>query len=824
MLKFRSLTAKFIFISLIMIAFFAAFVIATYVFSHHIDDEAKRLNLAGRQRMLLATLAYKTMLIVNIPPSEEKTSHTIGIGTLMSRYGDSLYALRDGSEKLKLGGIPAHNKESLSKLNELIVLWEKTQKPALHKVLKTPPEEKNKTCVICHTAIRDRLPMVEDFVKSIETYNAKEFDIFDGFRSYTIVIFCAAAVFIVLYVRSSIILPVRKLRKAASNIGEGKFDIAVDAKSEDEIGELSTSFNLMARSLGMLVDEKTTHLRELDVLNKISTAASRTLTLNVLLDNVMDEILRLEPLKLEKKGAIFLYDEKEKALSLAVSRNFSDEQKAGCGLVTEGECLCGIVAGQKEMLLSTSNTEDKRHTKIYPDAKEHGHIILPLKSRDKMLGVLCLYLSSGTRLSAEERELYKSIADIIAVAMQNAINHRQVAMLAQSLDSSNDVIVITDTEGRIIHINPETVRQLGYSPEGLFGQYVSVIQSPHNPHGLGEEIFRKTMEGGWGGELLNRRKDGSEYPVLLTTSPVKDADGNIIALVGIARDITERKKLEELMKKYNEELEGQVKERTMDLEQARLQADAASRAKSDFLANMSHELRTPLNSILGFSDILNRGFYGQLNDNQKEYVQIIAESGRHLLSLINDILDLSKVEAGRLELELSRFRIKEILEGSAMMLKEKALKHDIRMTLNIGPDADIKIEADVRKVKQIMFNLLSNAVKFTPDGGSVFVEARKIGIENNAPQPPLDLRGCAGELIEIIVEDTGIGIKPEDIERLFKPFQQLQSAYVKEFEGTGLGLALTKRLVELHGGSIRVESEYGKGSKFAFVLPVKQWE
>jgi signal transduction histidine kinase len=188
-------------------------------------------------------------------------------------------------------------------------------------------------------------------------------------------------------------------------------------------------------------------------------------------------------------------------------------------------------------------------------------------------------------------------------------------------------------------------------------------------------------------------------------------------------------------------------------------------------------------------------------------VQYILKAGKHLLSLINDILDLAKVEAGKMELDVDQVSIKEMLDAVLVMQREKALRHGISLDLLVEPATGMVIEADERKLKQILFNLLSNAVKFTPDGGSVMVMAR---ISPGAQE------------MEISVEDSGIGIKPEDIQKLFKEFSQLDSVYDKEFEGTGLGLALTKKLVELHGGRIFVSSEFGKGSRFAFFLPLRQ--
>ena len=216
---------------------------------------------------------------------------------------------------------------------------------------------------------------------------------------------------------------------------------------------------------------------------------------------------------------------------------------------------------------------------------------------------------------------------------------------------------------------------------------------------------------------------------------------------------------------------------------------------------MSHELRTPLNAVIGFSEVLGERMFGDLNDKQAEYVTDILTSGQHLLALINEILDLSKVEAGRMELDLTEFDLGQSLESALMLVRERALRHDIVLTLRGADDAG-NIVADERKVRQVTLNLLSNAVKFTPDGGRITLSARLIGSE-----------------VEVAVADTGIGIAPQDHAAVFEEFRQVGSDAGRTSEGTGLGLALAKRFVELHGGSIRVDSAIGSGTTFTFSLP-----
>jgi signal transduction histidine kinase len=240
-----------------------------------------------------------------------------------------------------------------------------------------------------------------------------------------------------------------------------------------------------------------------------------------------------------------------------------------------------------------------------------------------------------------------------------------------------------------------------------------------------------------------------------------------------------------------------------EIENKSREIEAANRHKSEFLANMSHELRTPLTAIIGFSEVLSDKIFGELNDKQNEYMGDIVSSGRHLLSLINDILDLSKVEAGRMDLDVTSFDLPMAIENALILIRERATRHGIKVEHKIDERLG-EVVGDERKFKQILLNLLSNAVKFTPEGGSIGVSA-----------------ALAKEAVEVAVSDTGIGIAPENQEAIFEEFRQVGIDASKKREGTGLGLTLTKKFVELHGGTIRVDSALGRGSTFTFTLPIK---
>jgi PAS domain S-box-containing protein len=370
----------------------------------------------------------------------------------------------------------------------------------------------------------------------------------------------------------------------------------------------------------------------------------------------------------------------------------------------------------------------------------------------------------------------------------NALKFQQVLM-----DAIPSPVFFKDPQRVYIGANKAFERYVGLPPDRFIGKSVHEI-APTDLARIYDAADLELLEnpGVQNYEAAVRYADGTRHHVVFNKATFTDAAGNLAGLVGVILDITPQ-----------HDAEGKLLQALDEITVAHAASEVASRAKSDFLANMSHELRTPLNAVIGFSEVLLARMFGPINDKQQEYVNFILDGGRHLLSLINDILDLSKVESGKMELELEGFALGECLAGSLAMLREKAHAEGIELFLEGVPRPELSIVADRRKLKQIMFNLLSNAIKFTPRGGTVRVS---LGEENGA--------------VTVAVADTGKGIKPEDIPKLFQVFTQLESAYTKEYEGTGLGLALTRRLVELHGGSIRVESEFGLGSRFSFTLPL----
>jgi signal transduction histidine kinase len=470
----------------------------------------------------------------------------------------------------------------------------------------------------------------------------------------------------------------------------------------------------------------------------------------------------------------------------------------------------------------------------------------PLRQRGELIGVLNARRNEVRPFTPAQIKLLETFADQAVIAIENVRLFKELdertneltrsvgelkalGEVGQAVSSTLDLetvltrivshaVQLSGTDGGAIyeydeaseefllratdHMEEELINALRASPprlgDGVVGRAAASREPVQVPNILEERAYAPRMR-----QLLERFGFRASLAV-----PLLREDRLIGGLVVRRKSIGNfRPEVIELLKTFATQSVLAIQNARLfrEIEDKSRQIEAANRHKSEFLANMSHELRTPLNAIIGFSEVLGERMFGELNEKQAEYTDDILSSGRHLLSLINEILDLSKVEAGRMELEVATFDLPLAIDNARTFVRERATKHGINLDVTVDERLGDFV-GDERKIKQILLNLLSNAVKFTPEGGRIGINAKQ-----------------ADGSVEISVSDTGIGISPDDQAKIFEEFRQVGGDYAHKTEGTGLGLTLAKKFVELHGGRIWVESEVGKGSTFSFTLPEKSW-
>lgn len=590
------------------------------------------------------------------------------------------------------------------------------------------------------------------------------------------------AVFVSANLNKQIIKPILSIADGMKRIKEGNLDTKLPVQQKDEIGFLTENFNEMIEPLSL---EKRSH-------NLLEILVS---------GNKQDQIIHDITHEIGKiKGvlsvAIYLYDEWKNNLTLASGYSIPDGIKEVYKL---DEGLIGEVATHRE-IITVDNPEDewKIMTGVL-DISLHFITGIPVFYKDKLLGVMVVgsnkdlkhgqlrelnNLSYQMGITLNNINQYKSIQELVRkLERKNKELYEQKSYAEAVLRSSAEGIFSIDNEKIVKTWSKGAEKITGFKSEEVIGRSICSFLKHLDKSGAnlcGEDCcFIDEISNKSGKEIYLQTKDGKIIPCIVSVATIYDENNNAIGSVQVFRDISREK---------------------ADM----LKIEKANRAKSEFLATMSHELRTPLNSILGFSELMENGLAGELNEKQRRYFKNIISSGHHLLSLINDILDISKVEAGRLKWDIKRFNLVELLENNLLMIKGKAGERDIKVVKEIDEEGLQDVEGDELKIKQTVYNLLSNAVKFTPEGGQVGLKARR-----------------EGDYAYIEVWDTGIGIPEDKQEIIFEPFIQLDSSLGRKYEGTGLGLNLVKQFIQLGGGEIDVESRVGEGSKFILKLPLK---
>jgi signal transduction histidine kinase len=668
----------------------------------------------------------------------------------------------------------------------------------------------------------------------------------------------ALSVLASLFLARRMVTPIRALQAGAARIGAGALDQRIEVRTGDELEALARQFNRMAgelhesyTGLERKVEERTRDLTKAleqqtataEILRVISSSPT---DIQPVLDAVAERAARL----CDANNAV-IFRVKDDLLQMVASygplgtHGQAAERKIGRDWVT-GRAVVDRGTVHVHDLAAEPDSEYPLGKKLAGLGGSHTTLATPLLREGVSLGAILIRRLEVRPFADEQVRLLETFAAQAVIAIENVRLFQELRTrtgelarsvqelkalgeVGQAVSSTLDLETVlttivsqadelSGTDGGAIYEYDEAADRLHLRATHRFDEAL-VEELRNHPLRLGEgavgqaavarepiQVPDITATGAYGGPLRDilpragyRAALGvplfREERILGGLALVRKSPGAFRpATIELLRTFAAQSALAIQNARLFRELEGKSAE-----------LEAASRHKSEFLANMSHELRTPLNAIIGFSEVLSERMFGELNPKQIEYVQDIHASGRHLLSLINDILDLSKIEAGRMELELGRFSLPAALENALTLVRERAERHGLVIGLAVDPRVG-ELTGDERKIKQILLNLLSNAVKFTPEGGRIEVAA-----------VPAD------GVVEISVSDTGIGIKAADQEIIFEEFRQAGGDYARKREGTGLGLALARRFVELHGGRIWVKSEVGKGSTFTFTIPLRPW-
>jgi len=654
-----------------------------------------------------------------------------------------------------------------------------------------------------------------------------------------------------------VVRPVKVLQSSAGRIAAGDLVHRIAVDTGDELEELADQFNQMTGALqesyaGL---ERKVEARTHELTEALEQQTATAEILRVISSSPTDVAPVLQAVA---ENATRLCEAKDVSLALVegdvlkvvasygtMARWWPDE-----GIPTNRDSVTGRAFVDRQPVhvhdLAATSDEDFPLGKLYQRSGGHRtNLAIPLLREGLPIGVMAIRRMEVRPFTEQQIALLQTFADQAVIAIENVRLFRELQArtgeLARTVDQLQALGEISQTVsatldlGRVLATIAEQTGHLSGADGATIYEFEEAtgifhLRASRNiDHDVIETLRAVPVRLGQGalGRAAETRQPVQFADITVPgmyTGPMRDAlvhagfrallavpllrESQIVGGLVVNRNTPGEFPPEtvELLKTFGTQSALAIQNARLfrEIEEKSRQLEVADRHKSEFLANMSHELRTPLNAVIGFSEVLLERMFGDLNPKQEEYLQDIVSSGRHLLSLINDILDLSKIEAGRMDLELTHFSVPLALENALTLIRERATRHGLGVDLAVDPGVG-EIVGDERKVKQVLINLLSNAIKFTPEGGRVSVTAH-----------------LANGTVEIAISDTGIGIAADDHDAIFEEFRQVGTDYARKREGTGLGLTLARRFVELHGGRLWVKSEVGRGSTFTFTLPVRQ--
>ena len=654
---------------------------------------------------------------------------------------------------------------------------------------------------------------------------------------------------VAMWLARSMVRPIRTLQEGAARIGAGDLEQRIEIKTGDELEALAEQFNQMSvqlresyAGLERKVEARTVELQETldqqtaisEILRVISNSPG---DVRPMLDAVAERAVKLCD---SAEAGIFLAEGERLRFAGGFATGHTFDQNEVFALNRGGVIGRSIIDRTSIHIEDLAAESEEEYPLGRSFQKRFGHhtiLSVPLMGENRAIGAITLWRMEIRPFSEKQVALVGTFADQAAIAIENVRLFNETKESLEQQTATSEILRVISSSPTDVQPVFEAIARSGLNlfvdasiwvvlkdgdsiqaaaiserdPERI-ARWRAAFPTPltHDYLNATAILDRSIVDIPDVDALAKPLKPGTAnfaatgYKAVTITPMVRGEEA--IGAIGVARlkgGALSDKQIA-LLKTFADQAVIAIQNVRLfrEIQDKSRQLEIANQHKSDFLANMSHELRTPLNAIIGFSEVLVEKMFGEVNDKQLDYLKDIHSSGRHLLSLINDILDLSKIEAGRMELDIAEFDLRSALENAMTLVKERAQRNGISLSLEVDLSLGL-FRGDERKFKQILLNLLSNAVKFTPEGGKVSVSARP-----------------AAAVLEVSVADTGVGIAATDQELVFEEFKQVGTDYTRKAEGTGLGLALTKRFVELHGGTIRLASEPGKGSTFTFTIPL----